>query len=116
MTREPDKNKFTKSERALLRELAEEAWNAELNEALLALYEEFGKWADDAISSFELSDRIHQFHDGTARELYGRYTNFDSAGAVARAVALGLVGQESVGEVLLRKLASGIEFFQKGRG
>ncbi len=107
--------RFTKSERALLRDLAEEAWSAELHEALLALYEEFGKWADDAISSFDLSDRIHQFHDGTARELYGRYTTLDSASAVARAVALGLFAEESLGEVLLRKLASEIEFFRKGR-
>lgn len=108
-----DKGKFSKAERTLLRELATEAWNAELHHALMNLYEEFGKWKDDAMSSLELSDKIHEFHNGMARELYGRYTTLHADILVSRAIALGLLGEDSLGESLLEKLASEIKFFRE---
>jgi hypothetical protein len=104
--------KLTKAERALLRELAEEAWNAELTEHLEELFEDFGRWADDGMSAFDLSKKIHEFHDGVSRELYSRYTTFDPATTVARAIAIGLIGQEALGESLLQKLAGQIEAFR----
>ena len=113
MSRGPSKSKFSKSERALLRELVGEAWDAELREVLLELYEEFGKWADDGMSSLELSDKIHEFHNGISRELYGRYTTLDSDTLVSRAIALGLLEEEVLGDELLSKLASEIEFFRE---
>jgi hypothetical protein len=113
MSRGPDKSKFSKPERARLRELAGEAWNAELSDALTELHEEFRKWADDAMDAFELSDKIHEFHNGLSRELYGRYTFLDSATLVSRAVALGLLEQETLGDDLLAKLSPEIELIQK---
>jgi hypothetical protein len=113
MGRGPGKSKFTKSERARLRELAGEAWSAELNEALTELHEEFGKWADDAIGPFELSDKIHKFHDGIYRELYGRYNTLGTETLVSRAVAMGLVAGDALGEELIEKLKPEIEFFRK---
>ena len=55
-------SKITKPERALLRQLAQKAWEAELE--------------------------IHEFHNGASRELYGRYASLDPAVTVARAIAL----------------------------
>jgi hypothetical protein len=109
MPRNPDKAKFSKSERAALRELAAEAWKAELSAALIELHEEFGKWADDAIDAFELSDKIHKFHDGISRELYGLYTRLDAAMLVSRAVALRLVQKDALTEALAAKLAPQIQ-------
>jgi hypothetical protein len=104
--------KITKSERAHLRSLAEEAWNEELSSALLELYEEFGKWGGDGISAFELSDKIHEFHDGISRELYKRYS-LDPQVAVSRAVALGIVDEEALGQPLAGKLSRMIDSFRK---
>jgi hypothetical protein len=38
---------------------------------------------------------IHEFHNGVSRELYNRYTVLDSATAVSRAIALGILGEDS---------------------
>ena len=97
--------KITRAERALLRQLAEDAWNAELSEHLEELFEDFGRWADDGMSAFDLSDKIDEFHDGLSRELYARYNTLDPATTVARAIAIGLVGEEALGESLRQKLA-----------
>lgn len=106
------KSKYTKAERAIMRELATEAWDAELNAALSELYEEFCRWAEHGMSSFELSDRIHAFHDGIARELYKRYTILGTSSSVARAVALGLIRADALPEALAEKLATEIAFFR----
>jgi hypothetical protein len=44
--------KLSKRETAALRELASEAWESELHDALEALFEDFCRWADDGYSSF----------------------------------------------------------------
>jgi hypothetical protein len=104
--------KVTKSERALLRQLAQEAWEAELDDKLEQLFEDFSRWADDGMSAFELSDRIHEFHNGASRELYSRYTGLDSVTAVARAIALGILDEGALGDTLRMKLSAQIEAFR----
>lgn len=109
------KSKFSKSERAALRELAGEAWEAELHEALGELFEEFCKWADDGISSLDLTDKIHEFHKGIAKELYGRYTNLEAEITVSRAVAFGFIDEKRLPESLHAKLADRIECFRESK-
>lgn len=106
---------FSKRERALLRRLAEEAWESELREPLTELFEDFGKWASDGMSAFDLSDRIHQFHHGISRELYVRYTTLGPDMLVSRAVALGLLDASALDERLLDKLAPHVEVSRKFR-
>lgn len=113
MSCDPAKSKFTKLERASLRQLASEAWDAELREALLGLYEDFGTWGDAGMSSFDLTDRIHEFHNGTARDLYKRYTGADPDFLVSRAIAHGVLGEDTVEAKLLSKLAEEIEFVRE---
>lgn len=96
--------KFSRKEGARLRELAGEAWQAELDEALLELHEDFGKWAEDGLSAFDLAERIHAFHDGISRELYKRYSLQKPSTAVAFALARGVLGAESVDPELMEKL------------
>jgi len=104
---------FTKKEKSLLRQLAGQAWEAELNAELGRLYECFVAWRENATNPFELSDEIHRFHDGTARDLYKRYTFLDPDTAVARALAMGLFPESDVDGVLLGKLAAQRQFFQE---
>ena len=104
--------KITKAERALLRRLAREAWEAELDEELEQLFEFFSRWADDGMSAFELSDKIHEFHNGASRELYGRYSGLDPTLSVARAIAKGILDDAVLGETLCAKLSTQIEAFR----
>ena len=104
--------KVTKSERALLRQLAQEAWEAELDDKLEQLFEDFSRWADDGMSAFELSNRIHEFHNGVSRELYSRYTGLDPVTVVARAIALGILDEGALEDTLRTKLSAQIEAFR----
>ena len=81
--------KSSRKEAAQLRALAAEAWEAELRLALQALFEDFSRWSGHELDSFELSDRIHKFHDGISRELYKRYTALPAQAAVEYAIARG---------------------------
>jgi hypothetical protein len=105
-------NTFSKQERALLRRLAEEAWESELRAGLEALFETFRRWADSGMSTFELNDRIHDFHDGISRELYKRYATGDPGAAVAYAIAAGHLDEDAIAPALLEKLAPAIEVFR----
>lgn len=108
----PTDTKLTKAERAQLRSLVEEAWNQELTEKLTDLYEDFCRWGGDEISAFELTDRIHTFHDGAARELYKRYALCDSVAAVSSAIAAGIISKDDLDASLRKKLAREIELFE----
>ncbi|SFN37501.1 hypothetical protein [Dokdonella immobilis] len=103
---------LSKSERARLRSLAEQAWEAELDKALTDLFEDFRSWSNSEMSGFDLSDRIHQFHQGISRELYSRYTALGPELLVSRAVALGFLDASTLGERLAEKLAPRIESFR----
>jgi len=105
-------SKFTKRNRARLRQLAGEAWEAELERELEVLFEHFGTWAESGLNAFELSDLIHDFHNGISRELYARYTTLPPTITVPRAVALGILGEADVGSELLQKLTSEIEMYR----
>jgi hypothetical protein len=109
----PAPPKITKSQRALLRELADEAWNAELSDHLLELYEDFGRWADAGMSAVDLVEKIHEFHDGLARELYKRYATLEPTTSVAKAIAFGIIDQKALGESLGPKLAHDIQVFRE---
>ncbi len=108
--------KLSKRETAALHELASEAWESELHDALEALFEDFCRWADDGYSSFELSERIHEFHDGASRELYKRHAGLPPFVAVARAIAEGTIDESALPPELLEKLADEIEALRRING
>src|SRR5262249_61675494 len=62
-----------KAARRLIREWCATAYERELNAELGKLHELFHQWEASALSPFDLSDAIHRFHDGPARQLYGAY-------------------------------------------
>ena len=89
------------------------AYERELRKALLDLHDEFHDWLKDRTDAFELSDAIHAFHDGAARELYVFYTRGRPEIQVARAVATGVLQRDEVPAPLLEELKSLIEFFEE---
>jgi hypothetical protein len=80
-----------------MRSLVGRAHEVELGKALEELFGEFQTWKSGAIDSFELSDRVHKFHDGPNREIYLRYTGrLDPRFLVHYALEKGLIQKPSV--------------------
>jgi len=108
------KGSFTNSELRLLRQLRGQVWEAELSVHLGELLEQFRTWEGRGVSAFELSDKIHEFHDGVARTLYSIYTGPDVQLGVARGLARGFLDKDCLGEVLAAKLESLVELCRHG--
>ncbi len=67
--------------------------------ALQDLYENFKKWVNNEITAWELNDKIHEHHNGTARDLYKIYElSNDSKILVSRAVVKGIIKIKEVQE------------------
>lgn len=103
---------FGRATRRTLRQLARIAWERELNAELSTLAASFDQWKAGTIGPHELSDRIHTFHHGAARELYGLYTRVHPPQLVARAVGLHVLSDTEVPPPLLEALASSIEYYR----
>lgn len=103
MTRSDDKLRKKR-----LRQLAAIAHERELTGALRKLHHHFDEWQEQKIDAFELSDRIHQFHQQTAREIWKLYANADhdqAALLVSRALRLEILPADEVGQDLVEQLA-----------
>ena len=97
----------------LLREYASAAHDEELRRALLPLAGAFKRWEQGELGSGELSDLIHRFHQGPARELFLRYNTPHLAAPVAYAVAAGILDRTAVPGEVLEHLTGMIEFYEK---
>jgi hypothetical protein len=89
-----------------IRQLADMAYERELASALEALHQQFSSWRNGAIGPFELSDAIHRFHNGIARDLYNRYSSGGILdGVVAGAIIRGTISAAEIPEVARERLA-----------
>ena len=79
-----------------LRTLVGDAYEAELGRELAKLKADFDLWDSKELMAEELSDRIHQFHQGPSRDIYSAYRVRDPVFLVARAVALDLIDLQRV--------------------
>jgi hypothetical protein len=102
---------FSKSEMKILRAAAGRSWERELDAALDRLFDSFQQWRNDEIDAFELSERIHRFHDGDARDLYKFYTRAKAPMAAGYGVAHGWIERAELAPELLEKLESMIGFY-----
>ena len=93
-------DELTKSQKKALRELAHRAYAEALRRALLPVGEAVEAWKAGTISSFELSDRIHTFHQGPSRKLWSFYTTLDPRTIVVHAIAEGILDIAAVPEDL----------------
>jgi hypothetical protein len=108
-----ESSRFTRSETELLRSLVAEAWAEELNHSLEEQFENFMKWADDAMSPFEVVEEMHIFHNGIARELYKKYAGPLVSTTVAKAIAENHIKESDLNDGLLGKLKAEIATFRK---
>lgn len=94
-----------KATRKKLRALTQVAYERELSRALAALETEFKHWREGQLDAFELSQRVHTFHDGAARDLYKLYVLGEPELAVARALELGFVSEAETDADVLEAVA-----------
>jgi hypothetical protein len=92
-----------------IRNLAAKAHEKELRRALLILSEKFDQWRNGSLTSFDLTEEIHKFHNGEARELYKKYEYIGQELAVAMAIANGILTQDAVSPDILDALSREIE-------
>jgi len=105
--------RFSKRERAALRNLAAEAHDHELQNALTDLYDEFCVWGGDGMSAFDLNDKIHEFHDGISRELYKTYVLSDPELAVTIGIFRKTINLDDIDKNLREKLKPMVEGFER---
>ena len=102
-----------KQVRRLVREWAGIAHDRDLRKALGELRIQFGRWERGEISAFELNDFVHQFHDGSSRDIWKRYATNRLEPAVAAAVAAGVLRKEELPAELVQHIAGLIEFYEE---
>jgi hypothetical protein len=103
---------YPKPIKRLIREYAARAYEAELGQALGELEQQFVDWRNGQISAFELSDHIHTFHQGPARELWSRYNARIDDTLVAHAIVTGLLPRETIPAELLEALQPILAFYK----
>lgn len=96
-----------------LRDQAMQAHEEELRRSLLPLSETFDAWKEGKISSGELSERIHGFHQGPARELFKEYNVGMREAVVAHAIVQEVLDRTRVPPELLKALGGWIEFYEQ---
>jgi hypothetical protein len=99
------RRELSKSERNRLRELASLAYERELSRELAELEREFQRWRGREIDAFDVSESIHRFHQGPARDLFSKYASAKLEMAVAGALHEGIISKDEAGPALLEHLA-----------
>jgi hypothetical protein len=97
-------SRFTKPERKELRKLAGLAYERELTKALEFVERNFKQWKKNKITTFELSEIIHKFHNGPARDLWSFYTTGPAELNVKHAIAKGVILKNEISPGILEKL------------
>jgi hypothetical protein len=98
-----------------LRQLAGLAYERALSDALGRLEREFIRWRKGQCDPFQLEERIHEFHEGIARDLLQKFS--PQAGpildfAVAEAIVTGKITSEEAGPEVLDALRPRLESAQ----
>ena len=66
-----------------------------------------------SLSSGELSEIIHRFHQGPARELWVRYNSSHLEMPVAFAITTGVLARDTIPAELLEHLAGALRFYEE---
>ena len=103
--------------RKAMRNLVTRGYERELSKALSDLEASFRTWREGTITCFQLSDLIHEHHDGVSRDLWKKY-GFHAEVLLPGLVASGVILESEVPEELLATMQQkirGIREFQENR-
>lgn len=88
------------------------AHERELSRALQDLRAEFDRWQNGEITAGDLNDKIHEFHNGTSRELWVKYNRSNPSLGLAMAIASGIITKDEVPSELLDFLSRTIDYLE----
>lgn len=97
----------------LLREQMGKAYEEEMRLALLPIAAAFEEWKAGKKSSGELSDMIHEYHQGIFRDLFNRYNVLSPDLLVPHAIATGILDKKNVPSEILKHFDKIIETYEK---
>ena len=80
------------------------AYERELAKALESLEGNFKRWRKNKITAYELSELIHKFHNGIARDLWSFYTTGHMVLNVKHAITEGIILGAEISLSILEKL------------
>ncbi|MEK7255838.1 MAG: hypothetical protein AAB316_13900 [Bacteroidota bacterium] len=104
---------YTKNVKRQIRELASLLYERELNGELSKLDKDFEAWRKGILSPFELSEKIHHFHQNEARELFNKFTTNSVLDMnVAWGIVQGKLKKEEVSAEVAEALARQIAFYR----
>lgn len=101
---------YRKETRKKFKELANLAWQRELDRHIASLAERFDEWRKKKIDCFQLNELIHKFHDGPSREVWKKHNNLDADVIVTMAVASGILKKEEIPQDILQYIEKQVEF------
>lgn len=88
---------MSKKQKKHLKELSGRCYELEMSKALNDLFDYFQKWKKGEIDVWDLNERIHQHHNGTARSLYNFYEVVrNPQNAVAHGVVKGIIKMDDI--------------------
>jgi hypothetical protein len=97
-----------------INKLVKKAHQKQLEKELSKLAKNFTEWQKKGIDCFELIDKIHDFHDGTARDIWKRYRYMkDKLYLIAIAVVEGHLSETEISNELMQKLEPIIQLYKE---
>ena len=103
---------YPKRIKRLLREYNTAAHEQELHRELTKLDQSFAEWRSGALSSAQLSHRVHQYETGLSRELFARYNSGQPELGVAYAIVTGILDESQVPPELLEAISGLLDLFR----
>jgi hypothetical protein len=103
----------SKKLKAVLREHASRAWEAEMGAALGALAAKFDEWKAGSMSTADLDAAVHEYHNGSAREIWKRFSTNDPVIPLAHAVVAGVLPKDSLPPEVVERIASMVALLQE---
>ena len=89
---------FTKSDRKRIRQLADLAWERGLRVELRKIAVAMEEMESGRLTPFDVTDRIHEFHDGASRDLYNQFSSSLPWLAVCRAYFDGVLTDDDIAD------------------
>ncbi len=87
-----------------IKRLTRTAHEREMRHYLEVLNQRFSEWKNGKFDTWDLVQRVHEFHNGEARALYNSYQNLSPESFLIRAVAGGYVTENELPEAIRGKI------------
>ncbi len=106
-------DRYSKPVKKELMRLNGVVYERELGKELAVIEGLFQTWRRGEIDAFDLEQKIHEFHQGVARDLFNAFQARTADHCVARAIVDGTLAQGEVSDAALRELEPAIRFHRE---